>query len=330
MQMSQSYLDLPETNFPQAIDTFDRAMDVTIDLLPLVQRYQNLYNSGKINEASQLLIDNPQLQSCMINAKTINRCYDGIKALQRYYFSDIQKYIEQLITYKGEYSSKTSYEKYDVCLYNGSAYLCISDSGIGILPTSDKWVRITLQGEQGVPGFGLNYSGAWSATKTYPKDSCVTYNNCLYASIYEGDNIGKTPGQNSEYWSLVFDISLFTVYDNSSSNLNSTSLQSAIDEVNLKVNSNTNKLNTVENGAQKNTITGIKGSSESNYRTGNVNITPANLGITVINNTADKDKSVATANNANSVNGFKFSVGTTELEAGVSTLTTNTFYFVYE
>ena len=241
------------------------------------------------------------------------------------------QYIEQLISYKGNHSSKTAYKKYDVCLYNGSAYLCISDSGVGILPTNTShWVQITLQGERGFSGWGLSYNGSWSATTSYNIYDCVTYNNCLYASIYDGDNLGKTPGQNSDYWSLVFDISLFTVYDNSSSNLNSTSLQSAIDEVNLKVNSNTNKLNTVENGAQKNTITGIKGSSESNYRTGNVNITPANLGITVVNNTADKDKSVATANNANSVNGFKFTIGTTDLEAGVSSLTTNTFYFVYE
>ena len=214
--MSQSYLDLTETNFPQAIDTFDRVTDVTLDLLPLVKQYQTLYNNGKLNDAAQLLIDHPELQNCMINAKTINRCYDGIKALQRYYFSDIQKYIEELISFRGEYSNKSSYKKYDVVLYNSSAYLCVSDSGIGILPTSDKWVQITLKGDQGVPGLGLNFSGAWSSTISYKKDSCVTYNNVLYAST-EDNNLGRTPSQNSSYWSLVFDISEFTVYDNSSS-----------------------------------------------------------------------------------------------------------------
>ena len=90
--MSQSYLDLVETNFPQAVDTFDRATDVTLDLLPLVKEYQNLYQSGKLNDAANLLNNHPELQNCMINAKTINRCYDGIKALQRYYFSDILLY----------------------------------------------------------------------------------------------------------------------------------------------------------------------------------------------------------------------------------------------
>jgi len=60
------------------------------------------------------------------------------------------------------------------------------------------------------------------------------------------------------------------------------------------------KLNGIAAGAQVNTITGIKGSAESSYRTGQVNITPANLGITVVNNTADSAKHVAYAATAGS------------------------------
>lgn len=39
----------------------------------------------------------------------------------------------------------------------------------------------------------------------------------------------------------------------------------------------------------------VKGNAETAYRTGNVNITPANMGLGNVNNTADKDKSVAHA-----------------------------------
>lgn len=46
--------------------------------------------------------------------------------------------------------------------------------------------------------------------------------------------------------------------------------------------------------------TKVKGSAESTYREGNVNITPANLGITVVNNTADSNKSVKYATSAGS------------------------------
>ena len=42
-----------------------------------------------------------------------------------------------------------------------------------------------------------------------------------------------------------------------------------------------NKLSGIETGAQKNTLTGIKGNAESIYRTGNVNITPSDIGAAV-------------------------------------------------
>ena len=44
------------------------------------------------------------------------------------------------------------------------------------------------------------------------------------------------------------------------------------------------KLNAIEAGAQKNTITGVKGDSETLYRTGNVNITKANIGLNNVEN----------------------------------------------
>ena len=46
----------------------------------------------------------------------------------------------------------------------------------------------------------------------------------------------------------------------------------------------------------KNTgVIGLKGNAETNYRTGQVNITPANIGLGKVNNTSDADKPVSTA-----------------------------------
>lgn len=55
------------------------------------------------------------------------------------------------------------------------------------------------------------------------------------------------------------------------------------------------KLNGIESGAQVNTITGIKGDNESVYRTGNINITPTNIGLGNVDNTSDADKPVSIA-----------------------------------
>ena len=61
------------------------------------------------------------------------------------------------------------------------------------------------------------------------------------------------------------------------------------------------KLAGIAAGAQVNTITGVKGNAETSYRTGQVNITPANIGLGNVNNTADSAKSVLYAATAGGV-----------------------------
>ena len=51
-------------------------------------------------------------------------------------------------------------------------------------------------------------------------------------------------------------------------------------------------------------VAGVKGNAESAYRTGNVNITPSNIGLGNVNNTADKDKSVKKADTADLAKGL--------------------------
>ena len=58
------------------------------------------------------------------------------------------------------------------------------------------------------------------------------------------------------------------------------------------------KLAGIEAGAQFNTITGVKGDAEATYRTGDVNITKANIGLGNVDNTSDLDKPVSTATQA--------------------------------
>lgn len=45
-------------------------------------------------------------------------------------------------------------------------------------------------------------------------------------------------------------------------------------------------------------VTGVKGSAESSYRKGDVNITPANIGLGNVNNTSDANKPISTAQQA--------------------------------
>ena len=55
------------------------------------------------------------------------------------------------------------------------------------------------------------------------------------------------------------------------------------------------KLTGIESGAQVNTVTGVKGNAENDYRTGEINISPANIGLGNVDNTSDADKPISTA-----------------------------------
>lgn len=69
------------------------------------------------------------------------------------------------------------------------------------------------------------------------------------------------------------------------------------------------KLDNIEVGAQKNTVTGVKGSAETAYRHGDINITKANIGLSNVDNTADANKSVksaATLTTARKIDGVSF------------------------
>ena len=55
------------------------------------------------------------------------------------------------------------------------------------------------------------------------------------------------------------------------------------------------KLSGIETGAQVNTITGVKGSAEQDYRIGNVSISKADIGLANVDNTSDVNKPISTA-----------------------------------
>ena len=55
------------------------------------------------------------------------------------------------------------------------------------------------------------------------------------------------------------------------------------------------KLTGIEAGAQVNTVTGVKGANEAEYRTGNISISKGNVGLGNVDNTADADKPISTA-----------------------------------
>jgi hypothetical protein len=93
---------------------------------------------------------------------------------------------------------------------------------------------------------------------------------------------------------------------NDSGFVTNTAMQSALDQKVDKVagkglstedftSAEKTKIAGIEAGAQVNTITGVKGDAETEYRTGDVNIAKANIGLGNVDNTSDADKPISTA-----------------------------------
>ena len=198
--MSQVYSDLYYTNFPDAIDSYSYFSDPTADDVPLIKQYQTYFNAGNIAAAAQILESNPSLQNKIINANSLNKFVDSIKAMQRLYKEDVQSYIMDLITYKGEYAVKVTYSKYDVVKYGNMVYMCISlNCPMGTLPTdTNHFVPLTLKGDQGESGTGLTPRGVWSEYVAYYANDLVALNNVLW--VAKEDNIGQAPSSTSSVW----------------------------------------------------------------------------------------------------------------------------------
>lgn len=75
-------------------------------------------------------------------------------------------------------------------------------------------------------------------------------------------------------------------------------------------------------------VTGVKGNSESTYRTGNVNITKANIGLGNVDNTADSAKSVKYATSADTVDNYHIVVCTSSTLPAADSRDSKTIYLV--
>lgn len=141
------------------------------------------------------------------------------------------------------------------------------------------------------------YGGLWNFYKNTTSDgSGKTLVGKISANGWEGNVVGDVAGTASN-----------ATADGSGNNIvntyaTKTALDNKVDKVTgkgLSANDFTDalltKLNGIESGAQVNTITGVKGNAESSYRTGNVNLTKANIGLGNVDNTSDANKPISTA-----------------------------------
>lgn len=214
--MSTTYTDLTETKFPNAVDDLSRMSDLASSDLTLVNQYYTYYNAGNLTAAAQLLADNPTLINKLFNAAKFNILRDALIALERFYLSDVQTYINSTrqslqgeidkFTALGAYSATTQYVKHNIVTSNGNGYACTADckgKAPGTTAGANYWQLIVNKGDKGDSGTGLSFRGQYSSTTAYTLNDCVTDGTSIWAAVKASTGQALAEG---EYWTRVMQI----------------------------------------------------------------------------------------------------------------------------
>ena len=89
------YPDLPLTNFPGELDSFITFLDMVASDGPLIHQYMQAVESGNQAVANDILATIPQATQKIIKAVDLNKLSQAVQALERFYKSDIQPYVDK-------------------------------------------------------------------------------------------------------------------------------------------------------------------------------------------------------------------------------------------
>lgn len=221
--MSVLYPDLSLTAFPGDIDSFTTWLDIIASDGALVLQYQQAMQAGNTVLANQILAQIPSATQKIIKATDLNKMTQAILAVERFYQTDVEPYIQeqqtnwleiiQRFSYKDEWASGTTYEVNNFVSYTVSGatliYLATSNPPVGTPPTNTNyWRLLSIQGQQGPSGEGVSYREEWAPTTQYYTDDTVTYGGALWIATQNSQ--GQTPQSGSQYWQLVMSLGLTT------------------------------------------------------------------------------------------------------------------------
>ena len=216
--MSATYPDL-SSNFPESIDIFPTWFNIVASDGPLIAQYQQAMEAGNTTLANQILTQIPQGTQKIITATDLNTLSQAMLAVERFYLTDIEPYVQNLqqnwlsvinqFTYKGVWQSGTSYVTNNLVSYTVSGlnfvYIALSGVPVGTAPTNQTyWRLLTIQGQTGTSGTGLSYRQEWNNSTSYSTNDAVTHSGALWLALQPSQN--RIPSTNPSYWKMIMSL----------------------------------------------------------------------------------------------------------------------------
>ena len=215
--MSTTYQSLQFTTFPDDIQSFVTMLNMSVEDGAAVTGYQQAMQAGNNTLARQYYSQITNANQKFIDATKMNTLMDTCVALQKFYKTDIEPYIQSQQTiwgnrinqfnYVGDYSASTLYAVNNFVTYTASGvrnvYICVKVPPIGTAPTNTTyWRELSIQGLQGPSGENLSFRYAWDSGEIYYPQDVVVYDNVVWGCLVQNSN--QTPQSGSTYWHSIY------------------------------------------------------------------------------------------------------------------------------
>ena len=215
--MSTTYQSLQFTTFPDNIQSFVTMLNMSVEDGAAVTGYQQAMQAGNNTLARQYYSQITNANQKFIDATKMNTLMDTCVALQKFYKTDIEPYIQSQQTiwgnrinqfnYVGDYSASKLYAVNNFVTYTAdgvrNVYICIKVPPIGTAPTNTTyWRKLSIQGLQGPSGENLSFRYAWDSGEVYYPQDVVVYDNVVWGCLVQNSN--QTPQSGSTYWRSIY------------------------------------------------------------------------------------------------------------------------------
>lgn len=176
------------------------------------------------------------------------------------------------------------------------------------------------------PAYTASEVGTYNKSEIDNMIASVTQQLDWKPSVETYNDIATTYPNPQDGWTVVVRDTNYTYRFNGTEwvNISANSIPNATTTVDgLMTSDKVIKLNSIESGAQVNTVLGVKGGAETDYRQGNVNITKENIGLGNVPNVSTNNQTVTYSDAstlANLVSGESLAVAFSKIKKAISEL----------
>lgn len=207
-----SYLTGSTSVFPEGgVDQILEMYELPASQKANAKRYQELKTKETLTTAEQTELNalTIALQHFLITPPTFNKFADAVINMEKFFFSDVEPYIEtkkldfqaevDKLTYRGEWQSGVQYFKKNVVTSGGEGYIAKLDNLNQAPPATAYWGKIANKGDKGDPSLNINFKGEYNSVSSYVSGDAVTFGGLWY---YAKQNTLNNPPTNATYWEL--------------------------------------------------------------------------------------------------------------------------------